>query len=202
MALRFEWPEWLNHSEICFDFKQPANTNQRAKSFSKLLEIKISPHALSSSDKNSLKDQFNTLNLIAEEQLDLHPNLSIESFFYKIYTEEKLYYNIKELLAYILRWLSITFNECVVEALFSKILDTDDAGRPFSKDTIDNVCFIRHNGPHPLVAKTLVRSALDEYFIGLKSKQWHFIINTHSFFTSKSNTTEMKIAQDKFSLFE
>ena len=60
------------------------------------------------------------------------------------------------------RFLGRTLNECVLESFFLMINETDSAGRPLSHETVEKICFIRCNGPNPLVAKSIVRSALNE----------------------------------------
>ena len=202
MSERFQWPNWLSLSEICFDFTNKEADSVRETAFKELLEIKNSPHSMSQKDKDCLIDQYKTLLMNAKEEMKQSPSKTAEAVIYKICTKESSYHHIKPLLAYVMRWLSISFNECVVEALFSQILDTDDVGKPFALETVDNICYIRHNGPHPLVAKPLVRAALDQHFGKNKDKSWHFITSSNKFFTSKSHTTEMKEGKEKFSLFD
>ena len=201
MSKRFIWPKWLLLCEDCFDFPNNLSLEKREASFAELLEIQLSPFTLDSSDKKRLKEEYKTLCMIAMGEL-AKTRMNAEALLYKIFTEENLYRHCKKVISYALRPLSITFNECVVESLFSQILNTDEAGKPFLVETVDNICFIKANGPSPLLAKPLVRSALDEHFSSTTTKKWHFTTNSQKYFTSASVKTEMEKAKQKFSLFD
>jgi hypothetical protein len=86
-----------------------------------------------------------------------------------------------------------------LESIFSTIKETDAAGKPFTHETVEKLCFIRCNGPDPLVAKSLVRGALNEHF---GSKTWHFHTDAHQFFASAAVSTQIESAKKKFSLFD
>ena len=171
----------------------------RLSSFEQLLEEEISLHSLSSADKVRLKDEYTSLSLVAKSQNQM---LTQEDLFYSICTEEKSFRHIKRVLAFSLRFLSRTFNECIMESFFSKVKDTDEAGRLLKHETVEKLCFIRSNGPHPLVAKPLIRAALNEHFKEKGKGEWHFVTDADKFFISSSVTHQIEAAKKQFSLFD
>ena len=86
-----------------------------------------------------------------------------------------------------------------LRAFFSKVKDTDDAGKPLNYKTVEHLCFIGSNGPNPLVSKPLVRAALDNKF---ESKEWHFVTESKKFFVSKNVQHQIQEAKNEFRLFE
>ena len=196
---RFTWPEWLHLSEKCFDFLIDIDECVRHDSFSDLLEIPFSPHSLKEDEKNRLKEEYRTLCLIAKDINKKEKFKFIEQFWYLLLTSENYFKHIKFLLKFALRPLSRTYNETILESFFSKVKDTDDAGKPLKYETVEKLCFIRSNGPNPLTAKGLVRAALDEKF---KGKEWHFVTDSKKFFVSKNVQNQIQEAKKEFSLFE
>ena len=120
-----------------------------------------------------------------------------EELIYEVCTKEEHYKDCKNFLHFGWRFLAKTLNECELEAHFITINETDSSGRPFTHATIEKICYIRINGPDPLVAQPLVKLALDEHFNG----KWHFTTDRNSFFTSPAIKTQTKAAHEKFTLF-
>ena len=118
---------------------------------------------------------------------------------YKIYTEPSLYVNSKRALGYSLTWLSKTFNEGTCESFLKNLKDTDEAGKPLDYETVENLCFIRFNGPNPLMAKTLIRGELNKH---VQKKAWHFITDSHKYFISATVSRKLKTAREEFSFFD
>ena len=123
----------------------------------------------------------------------------MEDTLYKVYTEPSLYSNSKKVLAYALRWLSKTFNESKCESFFHALKEIDDSGKPLNFETVEDLCFIKYNGPNPLKAKTLIRGALNRHF---DKKPWHFVTESKKFFISPCVSGQLKEANESFSLFD
>ena len=196
---RFAWPEWLLLSETCFDFLLDIAEDVREESFKDLLEIQFSPHPLKEDEKERLKEEYKTLCLIAKDMNEKQRFKSIEEFWYDLLTSENLFKHIRFLINYALRPLSRTYNETILESMFSKVKDTDGVGKPLNYETAEQLCFIRYNGPNPLRAKGLVRAALDKKF---KGKEWHFVTDSKQFFVSKNIQHQIQEAKEEFSLFD
>ena len=93
--------------------------------------------------KKRLKEEYQTLCLIAK---DIKKKIkTIEEFWYILLTNEIYFKNIKFILKFALRPLSRTYNETILESFFSKVKDTDDAGKCLNYKTVENLCFIRSN---------------------------------------------------------
>jgi hypothetical protein len=199
MAERFQWPEWLSLTEKVFDFSTNLDLELRTFFLHELMSQPCSPHSLDSKDRLRLSEEFKTLYLVAIEEMKAGKISSQEQLYYNICTKENLHRHSKNILAFALRFLSRTMNECIMESFFSTIKETDSAGKPFTHETIEKICFIRCNGPDPLVANSLVRAALNEHF---KTTNWHFLTEGQQFYTSAAITTQVEHAKQKFSLFE
>ena len=193
---RLIWPEWLVLTEKVFDFSSKLTLDQRKPALKELMKVPASPHSLLPEEKQRLLEEYGTLFLIATEELK-RVKQSQEQLLYNICTKKDHYELIPNILGYGFRFLCKTLNECVLESFFSTVNETDSSGKPFSHDTVEKICFIRMNGPDPLVGKPLIRSALNEHFNG----KWHFVTDTNKFYTSPAIQTQVKAAQKKFSLF-
>ena len=122
----------------------------------------------------------------------------MEDILYKVYTEPSLYSNSKKVLAYSLRWLSKTFNESNCESFFHALKDIDESGKPLNFETVEDLCFIKCNGPNPLKAKTLIRGALNRHF---DKKPWHFLTESKKFFISSMCQWSVTGGQSEFFSF-
>ena len=73
--------------------------------------------------------------------------------------------------------MSKTFNESRsnCESFFHALKETDDSGKPLNFETVEDLCFIKYNGPNPLKAKTLIRGALNRHF---DKKPWHLFVSS------------------------
>lgn len=196
MQKRLTWPDWLIFTEQVFDFSSNLSLDQRKSALENLMKIPASPHSLLPEEKERLKQEYVTLFLIATEELKKEPQ-SQEKLLYKICTDRSHYELVPNILGFELRFQCKTLNECVLESFFSTVNETDTSGKPFSHETVEKICFIRVNGPDPLVAKPLIRSALNEHFKG----KWHLVTDTNTFYSSPAIQTQLKAAQSKFSLF-
>ena len=198
---RFQWPEWVSLVETCFDFKKDIPASERKEAFSKLLNIKNSPHSLTEKEESVLREEYASLILVIESVMSGMPDKKtpMEDILYKVYTEPSLYSNSKKVLAYSLRWLSKTFNESNCESFFHTLKDIDDSGKPLNFETVEDLCFIKYNGPNPLKAKTLIRGALNRHF---DKKPWHFLTESKKFFISPCVSGQLQEANQSFSLFD
>ena len=201
---RFQWPEWLSLVEKCFDFKKDIQASERKEAFGGLLNIMNSPHSLTEKEESVLKEEYATLILVIKSVMSGIPEKTLkktpmEDILYKVYTEPSLYSNSKKVLAYALRWLSKTFNESKCESFFHALKEIDDSGKPLNFETVEDLCFIKYNGPNPLKAKTLIRGALNRHF---DKKPWHFVTESKKFFISPCVSGQLKEANESFSLFD
>ena len=195
---RFTWPEWLSLAEDCFDFTKDVSLSIRKSLFSDFVQIKFSPQTLLQVEKQRLKEEYSTLCTNAPTIINREKPKTPETFWYALCTKEEYYSDIKYLLAFVIKPLTRTYNETYLESFFSKVKLTDDVGKPLNYETVENLCFIRGNGPHPLAAKPLLRAALNEKF---KGEEWHFTTVTNDFYTSACVQNQIKEAQKEYNLF-
>ena len=97
------------------------------------------------------------------------------------------------------RSIFLILNEGTCESFLKNLKDTDEAGKPLDYETVENLCFIRFNGPNPLMAKTLIRGELNKH---VQKKAWHFITDSHKYFISATVSRQLKAAREEFSLFD
>ena len=152
------------------------------------------------SERKRLKEEYETLHMVALKIISnrkgvTQNKVSQEENFYEICTNSDYFQNCKRILAFALRFLSRSFNECGVESAFSNIKQTDSDGRPYSHETVEKLCFIKFNGPYPLVFQSLIRKALAKRF---GNGNWHFITNNQIFFTSTCITSQIKMQRNNF----
>ena len=160
-----------------------------------------SPHSLTEKEESVLRDEYVSLILVIESVMSGMPDKKtpMEDILYKVYTEPSLYSNSKKVLAYSLRWLSKTFNESNCESFFHALKDIDESGKPLNFETVEDLCFIKYNGPNPLKAKTLIRGALNRHF---DKKPWHFLTESKKLFISPCVSGQLQEANQSFSLFD
>ena len=84
-----------------------------------------------------------------------------------------------------------------VNPFFHALKESDDSGKPLNFETVENLCFIKYNGPNPLKAKTLIRGALNSF----DKKPLHFLTESQKFFISPCVSGQLKETNQSFSLF-
>ena len=184
---RFEpWPKWLVLSEKCLNFMNSWEFEDRRDAFSKLLNTPHGIHPLLNDEKERLKAEYVTLHMNAMDVIAKFGGngrkFTLEQVWYALLTEERYYNNCKFVNFITLKYLNRSHNECIVECAVSSVEEIDTKGRPLKDENVEKLNFIATNGPHPLVATTLVDDMLTSYF----GKNWHFIIANSKWFVSKT----------------
>ena len=176
------WPRWLVLCNDCFNFFSNSTDENRKDSLGLLLDEKFGPVPLKQDEKERIQAEFITL-LINAKELMKDPNLnSPEKVWYELLTNEKCYTKCLDINEFALRFLTRTFNECSVEAQVSSITSIETSSRRLKHETAEKLTFISSNGPHSLVALSVIEEALNIYFEG---KKWHFILSDSKYFVSK-----------------
>ena len=91
------------------------------------------------------------------------------------------------------------YYESNCESFFHALKDIDESGKPLNFETVEDLCFIKYNGPNPLKAKTLIRGALNRHF---DKKPWHFLTESKKLFISPCVSGQLQEANQSFSLFD
>ena len=198
LELRFEpWPAWVGLCKNAFDFTYDLSREDRKDSFSQLLYLPHGIHPLVDSEKERLKAEYVTLLLNAESVMQRFDGDNVKytdkDIWYELLTEEKFYRNCKYVNHFSLKFLNRSFNECIVESEVSSIESIQTKGRPLKQENVDKLNFISTNGPHPLMAMSLVTDFMTNHF----GSNWHFTLNESKWFVSKTIDRKFEEARKK-----
>ena len=184
LQIRFlPWPQWLIQCNNCFNFCSDVSSQIRENSFSLLLGEDSGPVPLLEEEKRRLKAEYITLALNASDIIkESRSPLTPENIWYTLLTDKKYYENCLLVNDFALRFLTRSFNECVVEVQVSTISSIDTSSRTLSHTTTQNLTFISSNGPHPLKAMNVIEESLNLHFDG---KPWHFVLSNSKYFVSR-----------------
>ena len=168
LVQRFEpWPEWVVLCNDCFNFLNKIENTDRSIAFELLLNMPCEINTLLDDEKSRLKNEYQTLLVNLCEVLDKSKGkITSEGIWYKLLTEERYYKNCKFLNHFSLRFLTRSFNECIVESEVSNMEGIQCSERPLNDDNAAKLNFISSNGPHPLVSLGVVEDMLTRHFGG------------------------------------
>ena len=85
------WPEWLVHSNICFNFLTQISNDERKVGFENLLKEKCGPVPLKDNEIERLKAEYVTLLVNVEAVKENFELKTPEAVWYKLLTEKKYY---------------------------------------------------------------------------------------------------------------
>ena len=142
--------------------------------------------------KALLGAEYTTLQLHAETVRKTLPEKhNDKEIWYELLTNERYYKNCKSINRFALMFLNRSINECIVEAEVSSIEAVDTKKRHLKNENTEKHNFISTNGPHPLMAQSLVDDFLTNHF----GANWHFTIVNSKWFVSKTVDKQFAIAR-------